>query len=131
MDAVKSGVAGMLEQRDRDQLWAQAVAEFDAGKRWWLPNNIERRAAVQEQAERLEQDVWEDLIREWAEEQAAPFSTADALGALPGAKAVADLEKRDEMRMAAVLRALGFVSRRTGGKRVMRWHNTVEANGET
>jgi predicted P-loop ATPase len=120
--------------RDRDQLWAQVVAEYDAGKRWWLPNNIERRAAVKEQAERLEQDVWEDLIREWVEAQTKPFSTADALGNLPGAKPAATLERRDEMRMAAVLRALGFVSKQTGGKRVMRWHATAEAcqaGGET
>lgn len=38
-------------RRDRDQLWAEAVARFDAGEQWWLTPEQERLARV-EQRER-------------------------------------------------------------------------------
>jgi predicted P-loop ATPase len=111
-------------ERDRDQVWAQAVAEYDADEPWWLSPEIEWNAAVEQQAERLVRDVWEDdtALGEWLAKRTEVFSTLDALHALAGAKtAVADVNKAHEMRMSAVLRSLGYESRKHGPKRVSRW----------
>jgi len=51
-------------KRDRDQLWAEAVAAYKAGEIWWLPGEVERHAGV-EQAQRRNVDAWEEKILEW------------------------------------------------------------------
>jgi predicted P-loop ATPase len=94
-------------RRDRDQLWAQAVAEYDAGDIWWLTGEVERSAIV-EQGERVEQDVWAERIEDWVVEQDRPFTTNEALDKLPGAKAAAELNQGDKNRMGRALRGLGF-----------------------
>jgi predicted P-loop ATPase len=94
-------------RRDRDQLWAQSVAEYDAGGIWWLTGEVERSAIV-EQSERVEQDIWAESIEDWAVAQETPFTTNEALGKLPGAKAAAELNQGDKNRMGRALRGLGF-----------------------
>lgn len=47
--------------RKRDQLWAEAVARFQAGEKWWLTDD-EVKLAEREQDARLQGDVWEDTI---------------------------------------------------------------------
>lgn len=51
---------------DRDQLWAEAVARFDRGERWWFDDareGDEMAALVRgEQRERLKIDPWHDTI---------------------------------------------------------------------
>lgn len=48
-------------ERDRDQLWAEAVAAFRSGEPWWLDPEVETEAR-EEQSGRLARDVWEDAI---------------------------------------------------------------------
>jgi hypothetical protein len=48
-------------QRDRDQLWAEAVVRYQAGERWWLDQATEQLAAEQ-QSERYQSDEWQSLI---------------------------------------------------------------------
>jgi predicted P-loop ATPase len=108
-------VCGLIDipalRRDIDQIWAQTVAEYDAGKIWWLEGDVQR-TAVEQQADRVERDVWEDFIREWREgADARPFTTQEALGKLPGAKTAAELTQIDKNRMGRVLRTLGYVLR--------------------
>lgn len=50
--------------RDRDQLWAEAVARHRKGARWWLDPQT-ARMAMQQQAERYVGDAWEPAIRAW------------------------------------------------------------------
>jgi predicted P-loop ATPase len=52
---------------DRDQLWAEAKARFDAGAVWWLDTPELVKAAEGEQAERYEGDPWEEVIVRWVE----------------------------------------------------------------
>ena len=52
-------------RRDRDQLWAEAVAAYKAGETWWLDAETER-AAAEEQAERRIDDPWETALLAWA-----------------------------------------------------------------
>lgn len=48
----------------RNQLWAEAVALYLDGHRWW-PGDDERHLFKDEQEKRFQSDVWEDLIKQW------------------------------------------------------------------
>ena len=47
--------------RDRDQLWAEAVALYRGGTPWWVQAD-EREVVEVEQAKRTDVDVWVDMI---------------------------------------------------------------------
>jgi predicted P-loop ATPase len=51
--------------RDRDQLWAEAVARFRAGAIWWLDTPELTDAAALEQDKRYQVDAWDALIARW------------------------------------------------------------------
>jgi predicted P-loop ATPase len=52
-------------RRDRDQLWAEAVARFNAGAHWWLEDRDLIASATAEQEARYEPDAWDALIERW------------------------------------------------------------------
>ena len=107
--------------RDRDQLWAEAVARFRGGAVWWLDSVELNRKAEQEQAERYESDPWDARIVEWLQcprewfdalnHAVAPFSSdsvsvtiADILAHCL-AKPVGQWTQADQNRVARVLRS--------------------------
>jgi predicted P-loop ATPase len=47
---------------DRDQLWAEAVELFRNGVLWWFTDEAIIRDALAEQAARVDQPVWQDLV---------------------------------------------------------------------
>jgi putative DNA primase/helicase len=51
--------------RDRDQLWAEALHEYESGTRWWVDES-ERELFAGEQDLRYVGDAYEDLIGDWA-----------------------------------------------------------------
>ncbi|BBU54070.1 hypothetical protein KU6B_03350 [Mameliella alba] len=50
--------------RDRDQLFAEALAAFNAGEAWHLTAEAEAQAAEVQEAAR-EEDPWEQIISDW------------------------------------------------------------------
>lgn len=48
-------------ERDRDHLWAEAVALYRSGERWWLEGDVVEQAQA-EVAERAADDPWRDDI---------------------------------------------------------------------
>jgi predicted P-loop ATPase len=62
-------VAGTIDikalERDRDQLFAEAVNHYKQGKHWWPDRDFEREHMMPEQEQRFEGDVWEDNIRDY------------------------------------------------------------------
>ena len=110
--------------RDRDQLWAEAVAAYDAGDRWWLEVN-ESRELQQAQEQYKHEDPWLPKVRRWLESPANPSEGFTIETLLNGAIDKDDdrQTKADEMRIGGILTALGFVKRRprTDGVRTWRW----------
>jgi predicted P-loop ATPase len=54
-------------ERDRDQIWAEAVHEFRAGSPWWLETVKLTELAEEEQQQRYETGAWDSLIAAWVE----------------------------------------------------------------
>lgn len=54
-------------ERDREQIWAEAVAAFKAGERWWPETDEENALCRAEQEKREEQSPWEERVERWLE----------------------------------------------------------------
>jgi hypothetical protein len=53
--------------RDRDQLFAEAVARYHEGKQWWPDKDFEREYIIPQQAQRYESDAWEENVATFLE----------------------------------------------------------------
>lgn len=53
-----------LLERDRDQLWAEAFAAYNQGEKWW-PSEIHKSLFDDQQEQRFDADVWEEIIDRW------------------------------------------------------------------
>ena len=51
--------------RDRDQLWAEAVALYKAGTKWWPATDAERAMCRGEQEARQKVGAWDERIARW------------------------------------------------------------------
>jgi predicted P-loop ATPase len=134
-------------RRDRDQLWAEAVALHASGAIWWIEDPELKRLADAEQEERYQSDAWDGLIDrwlvydkqrvnygygaydDWREEEVeravplADVSVAEilqqAIGIEPGR-----WTRGDQMRVAAYLKGNGWerYQCRAVGRREWRYH---------
>lgn len=62
---------------DRDQLWAEAVAFYRSGAKWWFEAQVEAELARPEQEAREEHDDWQDVIRNWVWNESIPEYSDD------------------------------------------------------
>ena len=69
-------IAGI--ERDREQLFGEAVARFRSGETWWL-NRAEEKLLVVAQRQFQVPEVWESILRPWVATQDAPFTVQDAM----------------------------------------------------
>lgn len=105
---------------ERDQLLAEAVESFRRGERRWLTEaEEEKRETLAERF--VETDPWEERVLEFAKRQ-EKVRTSDVL--LQGLDIPIDkLTRRDEMRVANILRRSGYEPRqmRLNGQRGRYW----------
>ncbi len=102
---------------ERDQLWAEAVVAFDNGEPWHLATDEVVGASVHEQGERYEEDVWCDVIREWAEpKRSVGVTVEDVLGGCLQLE-LGKWGHADASRVGAVLRRIGWVATGRGRPR--------------
>ena len=92
--------------RDRDQLWAEAVHRYRAGETWWeVPDQ-----AKDEQEERYQFDSWEEIIAPWLTGRSEVTTTEILRDCLE------ILETRDHSHAAQV--RIGTILKRCGWERV-------------
>jgi predicted P-loop ATPase len=112
--------------RDRDLLWAEAVAAYESGEAWWPSAETERELIQPEQEGRYESDAWEPMIADWLAEQVEKQTAAGytphvkvgdvATGALSFERA--RIGRNDQLRISAILERLGWERRRYQGGKV-------------
>jgi predicted P-loop ATPase len=99
-------------ERDRDQIWAEAVVRFKAGSLWWLETPELEALATAEQEARFRTDPWKEPVETWIGTR-LDTSLAEvlehALGIPPKNQSHSAV-----MRVAKILADLGFTKRRTG-----------------
>ncbi len=107
---------------DRDQLWAEAVARFNAGEKWWLETPELEALAGTEQEARFKTDVWTQPIKRWLSRRKKDVSIGEVLQGALGIKP-RDQSHSAEMRVSNILIALGFEQylARRGSKRQRRY----------
>lgn len=118
--------AGMIDadgiERDRDQLWAEAVHRYHGGDKWWLETPALEALATTEQTARLVSDSWTQPITQWL---GADKNDVTIAAVLQGALGIqpADQSHSDEIRVAKVLMDLGYERYlgRTGSSRQKRY----------
>jgi predicted P-loop ATPase len=98
--------------RDRDQLFAEAVALYRSGAHWWPDRDFEREHITLEQDDRFEVDVWEEKIAEFLQ-----FKDNVTIGDIARNALffeTARIGTADQRRIAAVLEHLQWRRKRTG-----------------
>jgi hypothetical protein len=125
-------------QRDRDQLFAEALVLYLRGEAWWPNKDFERDYIQPEQENRYVQDVWEPLIKDYLDVLHVPKRTTliniavNVLGyeieppliqpqgqpQEPRKTPINRLGPKEQGRIAAILSHLGWVPKR---KNVERW----------
>jgi len=108
-------------ERDRDQLWAEAVARFNAGEKWWLETPKLEALATAEQALRFKGDVWQEPIKRWIGRRNDVSVGEVSQGALQIKPR--NLSHADEIRIVKILKNLGFEKyrSRSGSQRANRY----------
>jgi len=93
----------------RDQAWAWALAEYEAGTKWWLERDED--AERERDAEQYQiDDPWQESVAGWLIAGHTNFTTRDALtGALKMEEK--DHTTRDASRIRAVLVRLGWAEK--------------------
>jgi predicted P-loop ATPase len=104
--------------RDRNQLFAEAVAAFRSDERWWPDKNFERKHMLPEQEARYEGDAWEENIKSFVEACSQVTIGQVAKDAL--FMETPRIGTADQRRIAAVLINLGW-SRQPKDSKGTRW----------
>ncbi len=106
-------------RRDRDQLWAEAVARYRAGERYWLHEKELVAVAAEIQAEFMEQDPWHDTVVSYIADK-TEVGVDDLLGVV--GVFLQDRDQGDMNRVAKILRRVGWVRKRQStGDRLWRY----------
>lgn len=104
-------------QEVRDQLWAEADHRFKDGAVWWPETEEEKGLFEEEQADRVDADVWEPVIQAWLRERlfAAPperrstlfVTAADVMTNALGMDTHA-MKRPEQTRVGMILHTLGW-----------------------
>jgi putative DNA primase/helicase len=107
---VAAGEAIDLEalENDRDQIWAEALACYDAGDPWWITDNTVETIARSVQEERREGDPWTETISAWLHDASFEKITATELLVKAVGKRIGDITQKDSERVGSIMRTLGW-----------------------
>jgi predicted P-loop ATPase len=106
-------------RRDRDQLFAEAVALYRKGCQWWPDREFERRCIVPQQEARFDEDPWQEPIAKGLDRSQQGYCSPDITVEYVATKFLGletiNIGKREQMRIAAIMTRLGW--RRNAGRR--------------
>lgn len=111
--------------RDRDQLWAEAVARYNDGECWWLSAEAEEARSEATETHRVT-DAWEESVAVWL----ASLTPSEARGITTqrvlGSALHVDLDRitaRESQRVSTIMRRLGWTNRvlRVDGRNARVW----------
>jgi predicted P-loop ATPase len=124
-------------ERDRDQLFAEAVHRYRRGEPWWPDKAFERTHIQPEQEARYEADVWETLVRNYLDRKTEVTLLQVAIHALKfeiepphyvqgeptpaRGTAINRLGTADQRRLAAIMIAIGWEQKREAGTGKRYW----------
>ncbi|NOG71274.1 virulence-associated E family protein [Roseicella sp. DB1501] len=101
-------------KRDRDQLFAEAVALYRRGEPWWPDAQFEALHIVPQQEARYEEDVWQEQIAEFVEGETRVTILQVAKNGLK--IQTPSIGTPDQRRIAKILQRLGWCRGARTGK---------------
>jgi len=127
---VRTGVTGRIEldllREYRDQLFAEAVEAYGNHDPWWPDAQLEGELIRPEQSARYTGDIWEDVIENYCIVRNSATVREIAVHAL--GLSIKDLRQEHSLRIASILRDMGWEPKRSGRKR---WWARPGNHGET
>jgi predicted P-loop ATPase len=100
-----------LEQ-EADQLWAEADHRYRAGESWWLDPTLDQARALASE-EFTARDAWSAIVEDWVSSRFTPVRVDEVLAG-PIDKPKRDWSNADRMRVASILKGLGWVRVQVG-----------------
>lgn len=115
----------------RDQLWAEAMAAWQAGEPWWFERDEEERLGrAVDVARYQERDPWEPDVEAYLKNTWTPFSTEEVMNGLK--LRMDERDQRTSRRLSRILGQLGYVQksiRQPSDRFIKRWsHARFSAN---
>jgi predicted P-loop ATPase len=108
-------------KRNREQMWAEAVALYRQGATWWLDDSTLVAASEEQQAAYQERDVWLPLIETYMRHSQTPETIGNilelCLNKLPGT-----WTHYDKVRVGKCLRNLGAIQTQRHGSSIKYYH---------
>ncbi len=98
----------------RTQVWAEAVHLYHCGAEAWLPRELASMQAETNEHARRADELIEDRVNAWASDREG-FTLAAAVagcGLAPDEDAAGKASRRDQLRVSAALRLMGYEKRR-------------------
>lgn len=95
--------------KEREQLWAEAVARYDGGEKWW-PKEEEVGLFEEEQEERYDIDVWEDTIIKYVDGRSTIL--AEHVLTLCLGIELCKVTRGEQSRVGSIMRRLGWRKKR-------------------
>tara|TARA_Y100000310_G_scaffold209396_1_gene210003 strand:- start:302 stop:1543 length:1242 start_codon:yes stop_codon:yes gene_type:complete len=100
-------------ERDRDQLWAEAVHAYRAGAHWWAKTKEHKGELDRTQDERYEGDPWEVAVTEYIEGASPVINPPTIAGAFKHLDVGTDRQDRSgSTRIGKIFASLGYKAER-------------------
>jgi predicted P-loop ATPase len=117
-------------ERDRDQLWAEAVIAYRMGSPWWLTSMDVQTDARRQQRDRYVGDAWDEIISKFVETRSS-VAVDEVLREAVG-KEAGRWDQRDMNRVAQCLKSFGWerYQVRMDSKQVWRYRRPKYAEPE-
>jgi predicted P-loop ATPase len=115
---IKSGKINLdVLERDRDQLFAEAVDMYRRDVPWWPDKDFERTHIAPQQEARYESDAWEEKVAAYLNNMTASRTTVGEVAQLALGFEAKNIGTTDTRRISAIMERLGWERKPTGGVR--------------